>query len=309
MRLRAVTRPDGNNRALVDGLITPQDFDLEFIDELVLIRAFRRMIREGAYDISEMAMTTYLCARAHGIPVMGLPIFLVRGLHHGAIVAPRNRVADPSDLAGKRVGVNRGYTVTTGVWARAALAREFGVDLKTVEWVRSSDEHVAEYQPPANVVDLPDGSDLVELTVRGDLDAIVGAVSDPRLEPVIPDHHTRAIDSVRSTGIYPINHLVVVRDDVLESTPNVAEQLCTVFAEAKKRYIERLMGDSPPEPTKSEALHLEMSQVLGDPLPYGIEPNRSTIDAIVSHAFDQGIISEPVDASDLFHPSTHGWTA
>lgn len=308
MRLSYVTRPDGNNQALVDGRVTPNGFDLEFIDEPVLIKAFRRMIRELAYDVSEMAITTYLCARAHGVPITGLPIFLVRGLHHGAVVAPPNRVADPKDLKGKRVGVSRGYTVTTGVWARAALATDFGVDLSAVEWVRSSDEHVADYVLPPNVTDLPEGSDLVELSVGGELEAIVGAVSDPRLEPVIPDSHARAVDSVRTSGIYPINHLVVVKDDVLATSPFVAEELCAVFAEAKVRYVEDLLQDPPQEPTPSEALHLEISQLLGDPLPYGIEPNRPTLEALVSHAFDQNIVPERVDPAEVFHPSTVGWT-
>jgi 4,5-dihydroxyphthalate decarboxylase len=307
MRLSYVTRPDGNNQAVVEGLITPRGFELEFVDEPVLIKAFRRMIRELAYDISEMAITTYLCARAHGTPITALPIFLVRGLHHGAIVAPPNRVSEPRQLEGKRVGVSRGYTVTTGVWARAALATDFGVDLRSIDWVRSSDEHVVDYMPPPNVDDLPADSDLVELTVSGQLEAIVGAVADARLEPVIPDNHKRAIDWVRSKGIYPINHLIVVKDDVLASSPFIAQELCTMFAEAKVRYVDRLRGSPPTAPTPSESLHLEMDALLDDPLPYGIEPNRSTLEAIIAHASDQGIIPERFEPAAAFHPGTIDW--
>ena len=94
-----------------------------------------------------MAITTYICAKAHGKPMTAIPVFLVRAFHHGAIlVNTKAGIRSPKDLEGKRVGVNRGYTVTTGVWARGILQDEYGVDLDKVTWVLSGDEHVAEYQ-------------------------------------------------------------------------------------------------------------------------------------------------------------------
>src|ERR671938_156708 len=101
------------------------------------------MVREEKYDVTEMAFTTYLVAKEHGARFTALPIFLVRDFHHGAIVA--REPGDPKRLEGRRVGVNRGYTVTTGVWARGVLASEYGVDLERVTWVPSGDEHVTEY--------------------------------------------------------------------------------------------------------------------------------------------------------------------
>ena len=125
---------------------------LEFEEVPVLVQAFRRMVRGLEFDVCEMAITTYLTAKAHGVAFTAIPVFLVRGFHHGAMVRPAERPElRPKDLAGRRVGVNRGYTVTTGVWARAILRDEYGLDLDSVTWVPSGDEHVAAYVPPPNV--------------------------------------------------------------------------------------------------------------------------------------------------------------
>lgn len=115
--LKAVTRTQGNNAALKDGRVKPEGFNFEFEEVPVLPQAFRRMVRGLEFDVSEMALTTYLTAREHGVAFTALPIFLVRGFHHGAILQNINAgIKTPKDLEGKRVGVNRGYTVTTGVW-------------------------------------------------------------------------------------------------------------------------------------------------------------------------------------------------
>ena len=136
-----VTRTQGNNHALKEGIVKPNGFDLEFIDMPVLVHGFRKMVRNLEFDISEMAATTYLCAREHGVKFTALPIFLVRDFHHKAIRYNVNSgIKTPQDLMGRRVGVNRGYTVTTGVWARGFLQSEHGVDLSKITWVLSGDE-------------------------------------------------------------------------------------------------------------------------------------------------------------------------
>src|SRR4029079_9094950 len=153
LKLTAVTRTQGNNQALKDGTVKPKTFDFEFVEVNPLIDAFRRMVRGLEFDICEMAITTYICARAHGKRMTAVPVFIVRASHHGAIlVNTKAGIRNPKDLEGKRVGVNRGYTVTTGAWARSILQEEHGVDLSKITWVLSGDEHVAEYKPPSNVV-------------------------------------------------------------------------------------------------------------------------------------------------------------
>ena len=156
--LKTVTRTQGNNAALKHGSVGVDGFTLEFEEVPVLPHAFRRMVRGLEFDVCEMALTNSLCAREHGVRFTALPIFLVRTFHHGAILhCVAGGLQNPRDLEGKRVGVNRGYTVTTGVWARSILQDEYGVDLSKVTWVLSGDEHVEAYTPPENVVSLPAG--------------------------------------------------------------------------------------------------------------------------------------------------------
>src|SRR5438046_577955 len=170
LKLKTVTRTQGNNRALKDGAVKPCTFAFDFVEVDPLIAAFRRMVRGNEFDVCEMAITTYICARAHGKRMTAVPIFLVRAFHHGAIlVNTKAGIKTPKDLEGKRVGVNRGYTVTTGVWVRGILQQEYGVDLSKVTWVLSGDEHVAEYVPPSNVVPIETGKKMADMLASGEL--------------------------------------------------------------------------------------------------------------------------------------------
>ncbi len=174
LKLKTATRTQGNNKALKDGAVKPKTFDFAFEEVDPIIAAFRRMVRGNEFDICEMAITTYICAKEHGKPMTAVPIFLVRAFHHGAILANTKVVRSPKDLEGKKVGVNRGYTVTTGVWARGILQDEHGVDLSKITWVLSGDEHVAEYKPPSNVVPIEEGKDMAEMLASGELAAAIG---------------------------------------------------------------------------------------------------------------------------------------
>jgi 4,5-dihydroxyphthalate decarboxylase len=299
--LKAVSRTQGNNRAVKEGRITLPDYDLEFEEVPVLVHAFRRMVRELAYDVCEMAVTTYICAKAHGVKFTALPIFLVRGFHHNAIAhhVPSG-LKSPADLAGKRVGVNRGYTVTTGVWARAIIQDEYGVDLSSVTWAPSGDEHVEAYRAPENVVPLPDG-DLEGRISSGDLVAAVGATFDhPDVATMIDDPFAAGVSALKTRGFYPINHCVAVRDAVLEEHPEVATQVFNAFAESKKLYLDDLKAGRISEPTAVDKVHLAAMDVIDDPLPFGIEPNRATLEGLVGHAVTQKIIPQPLALEDLF---------
>ncbi|MDP9417468.1 MAG: ABC transporter substrate-binding protein, partial [Actinomycetota bacterium] len=222
-RLRTVTRTSGANAALKDGTVTPEGFRFDFEEIPVLVHGFRRMVRGLEFDVSEMALTTYLVAKAHGVRFTAVPVFLVRGFHHRAVqVLAGSQIRSPKDLEGGKVGVNRGYTVTTGVWARAILQQEYGVDLRAVTWVLSGDEHVAAYSPPENVVPIEPGRDLEEMLRNGELAAVVGAdLVAPDVVPLIADPEDAALDALRQRGLYPINHLIVVKDELLEARPDL----------------------------------------------------------------------------------------
>jgi 4,5-dihydroxyphthalate decarboxylase len=235
-------------------------------------------------------------------------VFLVRGFHHGAILHnPAAGVRGPSELEGRRVGVNRGYTVTTGVWARGILADEYGVDLNRVTWVLTGDEHVAEYRPPANVVPAPAGASVDELLATGDVAAAIGATdASPHVVPLIPDAEEVAFEALRQRGLYPINHLVVVKDELLQEHPGLAPAVFEAFAEAKRVYIERLRTGAIADPTSTDMMYRRVMDITGaDPLPYGIAPSRSMISELIGHAVRQRIIDRPPAPEDLFPESTH----
>ena len=306
--LKTVTRTQGNNRALKDGSVKPQTFAFAFEEVDPLIAAFRRMVRGLEFDICEMAITTYVCARAHGKRMTAVPVFLVRAFHHGAILVNTNAgIATPKDLEGKRVGVNRGYTVTTGVWARSILQEEHGVDLSKITWVLSGDEHVAEYRPPANVVPIEPGKKMGEMLASGELAAAIGVeANSPDVKPLIPDALEAGLAALKRNGHYPINHLVVIKNELLEKHPDLAADVFNAFAQAKRRYVEQLKAGKIEKPTEVDEVHRKVMAITGEPLPYGIAPNRQVIDALIGHALTQGIITKPVTAEELFAPSTHG---
>jgi 4,5-dihydroxyphthalate decarboxylase len=302
LKLKTVTRTQGNNQALKDGSVKPRTFAFDFVEVPVLIDAFRRMVRQNEFDICEMAITTYICARAHGKRFTALPIFLVRAFHHGAIIHnAKAGIRTPKDLEGRKIGVNRGYTVTTGVWARAVLAQEYGVDLSKITWVLSGDEHVAEYKPPANVVPIEPGKKMADMLIAGDLAAAIGVeVDHPDIRPIIPNARDAGLAALRQRGHYPINHTVVVRDDHLAAHPGLATDVFEAFVESKRRYVERLKAGVIDKPTDVDELHRRVMEITGDPLPYGIEPNRKVLEDLIGHALSQGIITYRVGVDELF---------
>jgi 4,5-dihydroxyphthalate decarboxylase len=308
LKLKTVTRTQGNNIALKEGIIRPGTCELEFIEVDPLVSAFRRMVRGLEFDVCEMALTTYITARAHGKRFSGLPIFLVRAFHHGAILHnTRSGIKEPKDLEGKKVGVNRGYTVTTGLWARAILQHQYGVDLNSITWVLSGDEHVAEYRPPHNVIQLEKGEELLGLVESGELPAAIGLDTEtPEVKRLIPNATEAGLEALRRWGHYPINHLIVVRDELLESHPNLAADIFNAFAESKRDYVRRLQDDQIQNPTALDFTHRHVMEITGrDPLPYGIAPNRQTLEEIIQYAMEQRIIDRPVNVEGLFPSNTH----
>jgi 4,5-dihydroxyphthalate decarboxylase len=305
-RLKTALATRGPTEPLKDGTVKPRTFDFDFEEVPVIINAFRRMVRGLEFDISEMAMTTYLCARAHGKAFTAIPVFPMRQFHHGAILYNTDAgIRTPKDLEGRKIGVNRGYTVTTGLWARAILQHEHGVDLRKVTWVLSGDEHVTEYRPPANVVSIEAGETLEALLASGEIAAAIGVrVDAPNVKPLIPHAKDAGLQALRQRGLYPINHTVVVRNDVLAAHPQLAPDIFNAFAEAKRLYLERLKSGAADDQPARQVL-----EMTGDPLPYGIEPNRRTLEAMVQHSVEQAIIPQPVAIEDLFPPNTRTLTA
>jgi 4,5-dihydroxyphthalate decarboxylase len=251
-----------------------------------------------------MAITTYLTAKAHGKAFTALPVFVMRQFHHAPIVYNvKSGVTSPKDLEGKKVGV-RAYTVTTGVWARGILASEYGVDLGTVTWVVVDEEHVREYQKPGNVEERP-GANLGELLVKGELAAAigVGAIDSPDVKPLIPSPREAEAAWYRKTGIYPVNHTVVVKDSLLQSDPTLAPRLFGAFRDAKAVFLEQ-MKSGEPLAQDAQAIAQRRTVVGNDPLPYGLAKNRKALEAIIHFARDQQILPRAVTPEEMFPRNT-----
>jgi len=302
--------------ALLDGSVPIDGVNPQFLHVAPQIAAYRSMVRDLAYDICELAPTTYLIARDHGAPLTALPVFLMRRFHHGGLrINPAAGIREPRDLEGKQVGV-RAWSVTTGVWTRAILAREFGIDCSAITWVVDDEEHVEALELPAHVEHAPEGKSLAQLMAEGDLAAAfdgnagIGRSGDPKKgwkaenADNWPDLFANAPEleaaSYRRSGIYPIHGTLVVKQALLQQYPGLAASLCSAFEAAKQQWLQRLHRGV--DENASDTKYRELAKVVGpDPLPYGIEPNRNSIEALIDAAHAQGLISERLPVEEYFH--------
>ena len=304
--LKTAIRTYAHTQGLKDGTVTAPGIQFEHIEVTPIVAAFRRMCRTLEFDVAEMAITTYLTAKAYNKPFTALPVFVMRQFHHAPMVYNvTSGVTSPKDLEGKKVGV-RAYTVTTGVWARGILATEYGVDLSKVTWVLADQEHVEEYQPnyPPNVVSQV-GANLGEMVANGELAAAIGVgqVDSPDVKPLIPNAREAEAAWYRKTGIYPINHTVVVKDALLRADPTLAPRLFHAFKEAKAVFLQQLSAGA--ELSGEAQVLAQRRRLVGDdPLPYGLAPNRKALEAVIQFAQDQNILSRPVSPEEVFASNT-----
>jgi 4,5-dihydroxyphthalate decarboxylase len=304
--LKTAIRTYGCTKGLKDGTVTVPGIEFEHIEVSPIIAAFRRMCRNLEFDVCEMAITTYLTARAYNKPFTALPVFVLRQFHHSPIVYnTQSGVQSPKDLEGKKVGV-RAYTVTTGVWARGILATEYGVDLNKVTWVLADEEHVEEYHRdyPANVV-YQAGANLAQMLANGELAAAigVGSTDSPHVRPLIPNAHEAEAAWYAKTGLYPINHTVVVKDALLRADATLAPRLFNAFKEAKGLFLQQLSAGAGLS-SEDQDLAQRRRLVGANPLPYGLARNRKTIEAVIQFAQAQKILPRQVSPEEVFASNT-----
>jgi 4,5-dihydroxyphthalate decarboxylase len=275
-----------------------------------ILHAARMMVRDVKFDICEMPVTTYLCAKAHNKPFTAIPVFVTRKFHHDAIVYnPDSGIREPKDLEGRVVGVNRGYTVTTGVWARGVLRNEYNVDLDKIRWAATGDEHVAEFQLPENADYAFKGREMSDLFERSEIAAAVGAINaaSSNVKPLIPNAVEAGFESYRKTGVYPVNHTIVVKNSLLEKYPGLAPDLFDAIKKSKDVYLSGLdgPGEGSGELSEEDALTFALGQgVGGDPFPLGVEPNHKALAALIQMSVDQKIIPRELTIAELFAKGT-----
>jgi NMT1/THI5 like protein len=294
----------GLTKPLKDGAVKA-GVPLDYVAVEPITAAMRRMVRGLDFDICEMAFTTYLCAKALGKPVTAIPVFLTRNFHHWAAFSHVEAgIKSPKDLAGRRVAVNRGYTVTTGLWIRGILQHEYGVDLRGISWLATDEEHVAEYKAPANVEYLR-GKNAAELLLSRQCDAAIGDVrtDSPLVKPLIAEPRAAGFAYFRKTGVYPINHGVVVKSALLAANPSLAADIFAAFKQAKAIYLERLRDGTAHTAADDQARRL--AEVVGnDPFPFGIKANQRAIETIVDFAVEQQVIPRRLSIGELFAAGT-----
>lgn len=273
-----------NAMALKDGRIRSDLLEFDFADVKVSNTAFKPLVREAKFDLAEVAIVTFLQAKLYGKPYVLIPATVVgRGQLHTIAYNPERGHLGPGDLNGRTVGV-RAYTQTTGTWVRGILAEQYGVDLGTLNWVTFEESHVAEYKDPPNVRRAPEGKQLVQMLLDGELDAaVVGdKFPDPRLKPLIPDAEAANRAWSQTHGGVPINHMLVIREQLAQLRPDLVREVYRVFREAKAASF-------------AEAGVPEL-----DPLRFGIEPNRRSLEIIIDFAVRQGLLPRPFTVDELF---------
>jgi 4,5-dihydroxyphthalate decarboxylase len=318
-RLKIAIADYGHTSALKSGAVPIRGIEAEFVQVVPIIGAFRRMVRDVEFDVCEMAPTTYMIARALGAPFVALPVFLMRRFHHGGfVVRPDSGIKVPKDLEGRKVGV-RAYSVTTGVWTRGIFVNEYGLDSSKVTWVVDDEEHVTTLRLPPNVVHAPDGKSLQSMMKAGEIQAgFTGPAGVGRAGPPISgwdkssqaaaaaDTYPELIANVerveadwfRRTGIYPIHGLVVVRTEVLWKHPFVARALYDAFVDAKKPYIAHLQGTD--GDSADDKKYRGLMPLVGDPLPYGLSANRTSIEAMLMYGLQQNLIPKRMSLDEAF---------
>jgi len=286
-RLRTLLGDYPNTMALKKAEVTSNIVNFDFADVKVANTAFKPLVREARFDVGELAIVTYLQARDHGKPYVLIPATVLgRGQHHTIVYNPQRGALSAHDLAGKRIGV-RAYTQTTGVWVRGFLSDDYGAELAGVRWVTFEDPHVAEFKDPDFVVRAPEGKALAQMLIDGEIDAaIVGDKSpDPRLAPLVPEANTAAETWAKTHGGVPINHMMVVRDAISKSRPDLIKEVYRVLRDSRR---------AAPPPEGGSA----------DPWRFGVEANRRSLEIIISYSFRQKLISRMFSVDELFDDCT-----
>jgi 4,5-dihydroxyphthalate decarboxylase len=263
-------------RALKEGGVASDRIGFDFVEVDPVTRAFRRMVRTLEFDLCEIALTTHAQARAYGKPITALPVVLLRGLHHNALICRRDSpLRGPADLAGKRIGV-RAWSQTTGVWVRGVLQQEYGIAADAMTWITEEDAHVQEFTDPPFVQRIAPGQSLPAMLLAGEIDAAValGGVDAGAVRTVIPDADAVAAAWSTRTGVYPINHVVVVKDELLDRHSWLADELMRLLLASKRQ--------------------------ADDSVPYGLEANRPAIELLMRYAAEQGLIPRAYRPEELF---------
>ena len=264
-----------HTRALKDGSVSLPGVSLDFVEVSPITRAFRDMATRQAYDISEMALATYMLARIYDKPILGLPIVLVRStLLPGLVTATDSPITDPRELNGQTLGI-RSYTQTSGVWVRGILQDGFGVDLGSLKWVTFEGAHLDEFQDPPSATRAAADKNIADMVKSGDLAAAIGVPLADGLRTLIPGAANAEAEWAARSGVRTVNHIVTVKKSLVSENPHLVSELTDLFDRARGSN-----GASVP--------------------PIGVEPNRKAFETLARYAHEQGVTPRQLSMDELF---------
>jgi 4,5-dihydroxyphthalate decarboxylase len=286
VKLRANVADYPVTLAMKDGRVASEIVSLDFCGPKTAHDGFKAMLRQNAFDVGELAIVTYLQAKAYGKPWVLLPTPISgRFQHHCIGFNVEFGELEPRDIEGKQVGV-RTYAQTTGLWVRGILQHEYGVDLDKVNWLTIDESHLTEYHDPANVGRIPHGRQIPDMMLKGELAAAILGVDmpkDPRVRTLVPDPHAAAKKWYEREGVIPINHMFVVHQDLARKRPDVVKELFRMIVESRAAAPAEAKTTIPP---------------------LGWEANRKGLQMAIDWSFEQKIIPRRLQLDELMDEST-----
>ncbi len=304
------------HRALKEGTVRPDGIDLTVLTEMDSSTRHWRFLRGREFDVAECSCSSYIVARDRGLPFRALPVFPHRRFRHGFIFINTGKgITKPADLVGRKIGV-KSFQVTAVHWMRGILESEYGVPHRSIEWFAELDEDV-EFTPPPGLklTRLPHTKSVEAMLVAGELDAVLHSdliepliKKDPRVARLFPDHKAEEQAYFRKTGIFPIMHVVAIREDIVEKHPWVSVNLYRAFEQSKAIAMKRMENPRiTPLAWYREAWE-EQQEILGpDPWENGLTArNRVTLETLARYSHEQGLTQRLMPLDELFIDVSEG---
>ena len=304
---------------LVTGRVPVEGVDLTVLN-LQIEEIFFRQVNYRDFDVSEFSMGKYCSLVSQGnAPFVAIPVFPSRVPRHSSIyVHSKGRVKKPEDLAGKRIGIPE-WAQTASVYSRGFMQHQYGIDLTSIHWIQAGVDQPGRMEkvklklPPGIRYEPRPDKSLGEMLISGEIDAALSAHppvcfdrGHPNVARLFPDYLDIEMKYVKDTGIYPIMHVIVFKREIVERNPWVAANLFKAFEEARRISVERALACTSsvlPLPWAYEFVKRMQAVVGNDLMPYGVEQNRTTLEAFLQYAFEQGVCHRKLTPEELFPPS------